>query len=141
MTQQARQVGITRRFDLSPYADGWDGSYAVLRLASYREKLELRDKDFTQMTDNEATDFMFEMATDRFIRGQIMVLNDEGALELVDMAKDDVGNLPIAAIGDMYFTIMGVALDPKATQTATATPSTETPTTESSPAETNTKAS
>lgn len=142
MTEVQRRIAITRKVSLADYADGWDDCYAIVTLADFHEKSEtqsIKDK-ITAMTDIEATKFMLDVDMKHFVSGKIQVLDAADTPELVAMKAEDIATSE-RIISDLYLTIMGVTLDPKATQTTTDTSPTPDPTNEPLPAENSTKTS
>ncbi len=104
-----RVVAATRKVSLSEFADDWDDCYAVVRLASYGEYVEVANKDFTDIKQEDALKFEYDFVISHFVSGKILLL---GSDELQDMAVDDIDAVP-GMTDYLYRVSMGMTLDPK----------------------------
>lgn len=124
-----RRLAITRRVDLSDISDGWDGCYAIVTPASYADAVGLVGTDLESMSDTDKAEQSTKLVQDHFVSGKIMILNDKGEAELVDMEVDDIqGSTEI--FSRVTEAVYGVTPDPKASSTATETSPTTKPTSE-----------
>lgn len=139
MTAAKRRIAITRKVSLADVADDWGDAYAVVTLALWHERSEIRGRE-TPKTDNEATEFMRSIAKKHFVSGKIPILTDDGTVELSDMTAADLAESE-EVISALYLTVMGVTLDPKAIRTALEASPTLPATNEPSTDESSTKTS
>lgn len=107
-----RQVAFTKRVNLSELSEGFDECYALVRPATRAEYSEAMDFDIEHTTREEQDKYEFEFIKSHFVSGKILVRNDEGNTELVDMEPDDV-ETSMALANKLYFEILGLKLDPK----------------------------
>jgi len=93
-----------------------DGCYAIVRLRSYQDVLEVRKQDFTK-EGFDTIGYEIGVVKDHFVAGKILKFNAEGKPALADMTSDDVDASPEIA-DKLYAVIMGITLDPKGLSTA-----------------------
>lgn len=107
---EGRVVAATRKVTLSAFADGWDDCYAVVRLASYQEFVDVANTDFKVMTQQEALKFEADFVKTHFVSGELLLLGSEG---LQKMTAADIDAVP-GMTDYLYRVSMGMNLDPKA---------------------------
>lgn len=88
-------------------------SYAYVRPATYEDQMELDDYDVKSHSPRENIEYQLKVVRDHFVGGKIKAFTGED-FELVDMTADDA--VATKHLADhLYFAIMGIDTDPKAT--------------------------
>lgn len=119
---------IIKRASLDGLLEGFDSEcFAYVKPATVQDKMEFRQaiKAIQDSTDDIEDEWQQKFVDDHFVSGKVKALSPEGEFELVDMTTD---HLDISDISDQLFlTIMGIDIDPKALSAAAARNSTQQP--------------
>lgn len=107
-----RHLGLTKKVSMADIGEGWDECYAIVRLAEFEEQVEFSELGIDKLTKAEANRAEMDFVRDHFIRGEIMILDEDNEPCAAPMVPDDVSrNLEIA--DKLFFAILGIKLDPK----------------------------
>lgn len=117
----ARTLGIVRRKDLSSVAEGWEGTYVIYRPASLGELADSQKLNPEQMNEQEGVAFLVDFVKQHVVSGKVMVVGDDGQLQLVDLEPADVDYFPADLLNSLFADMAGGKLDPKDTQPAALT--------------------
>lgn len=109
-----RRLAFTRRVEL----DEASGAYAVISLGSSAERIDMIERSKSGISNDESRRVMIEQTKKHFISGRVPVVS-EGAVSMVPMEAEDIDALPTAQLDDLWLTINGWDLDPKASSVTT----------------------
>jgi hypothetical protein len=112
-----RKVAILKKVSLDEFADGWNGTYINVAVASYKEFKEYTQSSVENLTEEQGIDMITKLVHDKFVSGKIMILDDNNEPVLADAEIGDLDNLGVDMLNKLFTSIMGVSYDPKATQT------------------------
>lgn len=122
---------LVKRVDLASVIDEQDDScYAHVRPLSYKEKLAYSKTDIQSLDEEQAIAHEEKWVRERFVRGQIRVLDEKGDPGLVELTIDEVVE-NIDLMDALFFAILGVNVDPKAVRAMTPSDSVPTETSSS----------
>jgi hypothetical protein len=134
-----RKLAVTGRMTLEDVGHDWtEECYVIYLSATIRERRQLQETDTASMTEDEATAQIQKFNRDHFVRGQVMVLDDNRQSVATAMQPEDLERLPLQHQYALFNSICGASTDPKGSQPAqqpaepppsaestTATPSSE----------------
>lgn len=108
-------LALLHTFSLEGIAEGWTADCKlVYNAVKYAELKELQSVDQTGLTDEVAADNIYKFVSDHFVSGRGITDADPSAIS--DLVVDDVLDLPISVITQIFTQMNGGKLDPKVIQ-------------------------
>src|SRR3954471_19648857 len=89
-----RTLGIIRRKSLSDVAECWDDCFITYRPADIPALKELKTLDTDGLDDDTGLDFIISFIERHTVGGQIMLVDESGALVAAKLEKADIAGFP-----------------------------------------------
>lgn len=115
----ARTLNILKRFSLADLGDGWTDCYVDYRPMTVGDVTKITQLKTDGMTNAQSATFALEHIKTHVVGGKVSAL-DDGKSVVVDLVAEDLDNLPITVIGDLFTEMSGGGLDPKGSQPVAA---------------------
>lgn len=107
-------LAILKKFSLADLAEGWtDECHILYKAVTYADVKALQELDQAKLTEADAVENIIKFVKEHVVSGKVMKLAEDGKQSLEDLAKDEIAELPLDTITNLFNQMNGGKLDPK----------------------------
>lgn len=117
-------LALLRTYSLENLAEGWTADCKIIyRAVTFGDIKDLQGLKDLAADEEKAIEAVVQFVKDHFVSGKGMQLQEGGEQALGDISIDDISELPLDTISDLFTKMTGQATDPKVIDTETSTAS------------------